>query len=218
MALEELFQFLAQAAPHLKLVLVMDRWFASDKLFQLFTQYGVYFISRTKSDKRVQLPWDPSWWRVPIQEISLTETDITYRSHRLQLIRSDYNENMKDPEPWFLLTNLPEEITRRMVLNRYAERFEIEEAFKDVKWLQRLEWQQVRKPEVIRTLLLFVFLGWWLTWRYIATAAQALAPQKQLNPKKRLSWFRLSWEYLQRLLRTPLLPPQPVALRGGVKK
>jgi hypothetical protein len=37
---------------------------------------------------------------------------------------------MKDPEPWFLLTNLPSEgeaaVTRRQVLNRYTERFEIE--------------------------------------------------------------------------------------------
>lgn len=221
-ALEELFQFLSTNASDLNLVLVMDRWFASDKLFQLFEQYGVYFISRTKSDKRVQLPWDPSWWRIPIQEISLTETRVTYRSHKLRLVRSELRAGMKDPEPWFLLTNLPEEgsstVTRRQILNRYAERFEIEEAFKDVKWLQRLEWQRVKKPEVIRTLLLFVFLGWWLTWKYIAKEVQTLTPQKHIHPKKRLSWFRLSWEYLQRLLRTPLLPPQPVALRSGGKK
>jgi len=210
-ALEELFQFLAEQAPALQLVLVMDRWFASDKLFQLFASHGIYFIARTKSDKRVVLPWDPRWWRIPIQEISLPETKISYRSHRLRLVRSDYNDHMKDPEPWFLLTNLPDEITRCMVLNRYAERFEIEEAFKDVKWLQRLEWQRVRKPEVIRNLLLFVFLGWWLAWCYLAKEAQKLSPQKQLHPKKRLSWFRLTWEYLQRLLRTPLLPPIPVA-------
>lgn len=225
-ALEELFQLVSRAAPQLGLVLVMDRWFASDKLFQLFQQYGVYFIARTKSDKRVQLPWDPSWWRIPIQEISLPQTTVTYRSHKLRLIRSTYHEGMKDPEPWFLFTNLPEPstkgnsdgATRQQILNRYAERFEIEEAFKDVKWLQRLEWQQVRKPEVIRTLLLFVFLGWWLAWRYIATTAYQQTPQNKIHPKKRLSWFRLSWEYLQRLLRTPLLPPQPVALRSGGKK
>jgi len=66
-ALEELFMVLASVAPELKLVLVMDRWFASDKLFQLFTKYGIYFIARTKSDKRVQLPGiqaggeRPSW-------------------------------------------------------------------------------------------------------------------------------------------------------------
>jgi hypothetical protein len=102
-----------------------------------------------------------------------------------------------------------------MILNRYTERFEIEEAFKDVKWLQRLEWQRIRKPTVIRSLLLFVFLGWWLAWRYVR---KDLPTQTKLHPKKRLSWFRLAWEYLQRLLRTPLLPPVPVALSNGEKK
>ncbi len=214
-ALEELLVFLRDTAPNLQLVLVMDRWFASDKLFTLFTEHGAYFISRTKGDKLVQLPWDPSWWKEPIHDISHEELPITYRAHQLRLVRSAFREDMKDPEPWFLLTNLPEEITRRMVLNRYAERFEIEEAFKDVKWLQRLEWQRVRKPEVIRSLLLFVFFGWWLLWRYAATEL----PKQKTNPKKRLSWFRQAWEYLQRLLRTPLLPPIPVAQlqRGGKK-
>jgi hypothetical protein len=135
------------------------------------------------------------------------------------LIRYELRAGMKDPEPWFLLTNLPDEITRRQVLNRYAERFEIEEAFKDMKWLQRLEWQRVRKPEVIRTLLLFVFLGWWLTWRYVANTLSKEIPQTKLHPKKRLSWFRQAWEYLQRLLRKPLLPQQQAAaLRGGGRK
>ncbi len=215
-ALEELFIFLTENAPQLRLVLVMDRWFASDTLFKLFTSYGSYFIARTKSDKRVQLPWDPSWWRIPIQEISPLETGVTYRGHKLRLIRSEMKADMKDPEPWFLLTNLPEAITRRQILNRYAERFEIEEAFKDVKWLQRLEWQRVRKPEVIRTLVLFVFVGWWLAWRYIVPVVAKEAPQVKLHPKKRLSWFRQAWEYLQRLLRTPLMPH--AALQIGGKK
>jgi hypothetical protein len=214
-ALEELFQFLAEHAPQLELVLVMDRWFASDTLFNLFSEHGVSFIARTKSDKLVQLPWDPSWWKEPIHDISHPELPITYHGHQLRLVRSNYQEDMKDPEPWFLLTNLPEKVTRRQILNRYAERFEIEEAFKDVKWLQRLKWQRVKKPEVIRNLLLFVFLGWWLLWRY----ATKELPKQQSNPKKRLSWFKQAWEYLQRLLRTPLLPPIPVAQlqRGGKK-
>lgn len=198
-ALEELFIFLANNAPRLKLVLVMDRWFASDTLFQLFREYGIYFITRTKSDKRVQLPWDPSWWRIPIQEVSLLETMVTYRSHKLRLIRSEMKPDMKDDEPWFLLTNLPDDITRRQILNRYAERFEIEEAFKDIKWLNRLEWQRVRKPEVIRSLLLFVFLGWWLLWRYTAVPTTS-----KVHPKKRLSWFRQAWEQLQTMLQAPL--------------
>lgn len=210
-ALEALLVALATIAPKLKLVLVMDRWFASDKLFELFAQFdGAYFIARTKSDKRVRLPWDPSWWRTPILEVSQVELPITYRAHKLRLVRSELLPSMKDPEPWFLLTNLPEEVTRRQLLNRYSERFEIEEAFKDLKWLNRLEWQRVRKPEVIHSLLLFVFFGWWLLWRYVAPTVIRQASQKKLHPKKRLSWFRLSWEYSQRLLRTPLLPPTAV--------
>lgn len=215
-ALEVLLTTVGKLAPDLKLVFVMDRWFASDKLFKLFTKYQAYFIARTKSDKKIVLPWDPSWWRTPIQEVSHLELSITYRTHKLRLIRSELRKGMKDPEPWFLLTNLPEEITKTMVLHRYAERFEIEEAFKDIKWLQRLEWQRIKKPEVIRSLLLFTFLGWWLLWRYVTPTVTAAASQSKLHPKKRLSWFRQAWEYLQRLLRTPLLP-QPALQRGGKK-
>jgi len=200
-SLGELLATLKVMAPELKLVLVMDRWFASDTLFKLFHEHGVYFIARTKSNKRIQLPWDPSWWRIPISEISLLETMVTYRSHKLRLIRSVIKPGMKDDEPWFLLSNLPEEITRRQALNRYAERFEIEESFKDIKWLNRLEWQRVKKPEVMHSLLLFVCLGWWLLWQY---GAKSL-PNSKLHPKKQLSWFRLMWEQLQSLLQVPIL-------------
>jgi len=216
-ALEVLFTELAIVAPGLKLVVVMDRWFASDTLFKLFTEHQIYFIARTKGDKLIQLPWDPSWWREPLGDISQKELLVTYRSHRLRFVRSDFRDSMKGEEPWLLLTNLPEEITRTMVLHRYAERFEIEEAFKDVKWLQRLKWQRVKKPEVIRSLLLFVFLGWWLLWRYVVPVTTREAPQAMLHPKRQLSWFRQAWEYLQRLLRTSLLPPTAV-LQRGVKK
>ncbi len=192
-ALETLFTELPVMAPGLKLVLVMDRWFASDKLFNLLDGYGIYFIARTKSDKKIVLPWDPSWWRTPIMEVSHIELTVTYRKHKLRLIRSKLKANMKDPEPWFLLTNLPDEISHRQVVNRYKERFEIEEVFKDIKWLQRLEWQQIKKPEVIRSLLLFVFLGWWLLWRHSVKEIN----QNKTHPKKRISWFRQAWEKFQ---------------------
>lgn len=225
-ALEQLLNLLAEVSPNLKLVLAMDRWFASNKLFTLITDHGQYFIARTKSDKKVQTPWDQYFQRSPIREVSPLETHITYRQHQLRLIRSELKPNMKDPEPWFLLTNLPntqhkgdaDGVTRCQLLHRYAERFEIEEAFKDVKWLQRLEWQYVRKPEVIRSLLLFVFLGWWILWRYITPMLNRHTSQKKPHPKKRLSWFRQAWEELQRLLRTPLLPDEPAGLQRGGEK
>ena len=210
-ALEELFGVLEHIAGRMQLVLVMDRWFASDRLFALFEVYGIQFIARTKGDKLVQLPWDPSWRKEPIADISHEELDITYHKHKLRLIRSDYKEGMKGAEPWFLLTNIPDRdraypesigLTRRQILNRYAERFEIEEAFKDIKWLNRLNWQSIRKPTAIRNLLLFVLLGWWLLWRYYDTRTYRM--NAKVHPKKRLSWYRLAWEQVQTMLQAQL--------------
>lgn len=77
-ALEELFGLLTEISPNLKLVLVMDRWFASDRLISLISDQGYYFIARSKGDKLVQLPYDPSWWREPLGDISSEELPITY--------------------------------------------------------------------------------------------------------------------------------------------
>lgn len=200
-ALEELFGLLKEISPNLKLVLVMDRWFASEKLMSLILRHKHYFIARSKGDKLVQLPYDPSWWREPLGDISSQELPVTYRGQKLRFVRSDFRDGMKGDEPWFLLTNLPEDISRRQILNRYAERFEIEEAFKDLKWLQRLEWQQIKKPEVIESLLHFVFLGWWLLWRLEGKDL----PKREKQDKHHISWFRRSWEKLQLLSRPPEL-------------
>ena len=208
-ALEELFVLLHELAPSLKLVLVMDRWFAADKLFALIAGHGYYFIARTKSDKHVKTPWDQYWQRSPIREISPPEAVVQYRDHILRLIRSELRPGMKDPEPWFLLTNLPtaskkgatDGCTRQQLLHRYAERFEIEEAFKDLKWLQRLEWQRVKKTATIRSLLLFTFLGWWLLWRHVARKL----PVETVHAKKQLSWFRAAWEQVQTATQVCLL-------------
>jgi len=218
-ALEQLFVQLLNINPELRLVLVMDRWFASKKLFDLFDKYTVYFIARTKSDKGVRLPWDTSWQRTKILEVSLEEVDIVYCKHELRLIRSTYDEDRRketDTEPWFLMTNLPtptqkgssDGFTRQQALNRYKERFEIEEAFKDIKWLNRLEWQQIRKPEHIRCLLLFVFFGRWLLWWVVVPLLHKNnGRQSRVHPKKLLSWFREAWEYLCKLRIPPIVLP-----------
>lgn len=217
-ALEQLFIKLPAVNPSLKLVLVMDRWFASHRLFNLFEKHHIYFIARTKSNRNIRLPWDTSWQRTKILEVSHEEIEIVYCKQVLRLIRSTYNEDARketDTEPWFLMTNLPcptnkgsnNGFTRRQILNRYAERFEIEEAFKDIKWLNRLEWQQIRRPDVIRSLLTFVFFGRWLIWWVVVPELrhQKRIGGRKTHPKKRLSWFRESWEYLERLCRVDIL-------------
>jgi hypothetical protein len=174
-----------------QLVLVMDRWFCGPKLFKLISVAGWYLICRAKYDRRVIVPWEHK--SIPVGEISHWELNIEYRAMSLRMVRSNLRSGMKEPEPWFLLTNLPNKISRRKIINRYAQRFEIEEAFKDIKWLNRLEWQRIRKPAVMRLLLLFVFLGWWLLWWQVIKQS----PGSRVHPKKRLSWFRQAWERLQ---------------------
>jgi hypothetical protein len=214
--LERLFIRLPAINPDLKLVLVMDRWFASRRLFNLFSAHGIYFIARTKSDKKIRLPWDTSWQRTKILEVSHEEVEIVYCGHELRLIRSTYDEDKRketDTEPWFLMTNLPppshkgatDGFSRQQMLNRYTERFEIEEAFKDIKWLNRLEWQQIKKPEVIYALLIFVFFGRWLIWW--ATPQKEHMARLGTHHKKRLSWFRVAWEHLERIRCVDILVP-----------
>ena len=209
--LGQLFVKVSAINPDLKLVLVMDRWFASRRLFNLFAKHNIYFIARTKSDKKIRLPWDTSWQRTPILEVSHEEVEIIYCKHKLRLIRSTYDESKRskaDSEPWFLLTNLPapkhkgdnQGFSRQQILNRYKERFEIEEAFKDIKWLNRLEWQQIKKPEVIHSLLTFVFLGRWLMWWIIVPKLRLFSKHRaRTSPKKKLSWFKEAWEFLEKL-------------------
>ncbi|MEK7153876.1 MAG: transposase [Patescibacteria group bacterium] len=205
-----------------KLVLVMDRWFCGPKLFELIIKHHWYFIARAKYDRRVWVPWEERC-SIPIGEISHYETVCWYHRRELRMIRSELKPGMKQEQPWFLLTNLPRvgqyAASRVQVLHRYEERFEIEEAFKDVKWLQRLEWQRARKVESMQVLLLFTFFGWWLAWicfRHDQTLQQRRA---RAHPKQRLSWFRTYWEALHQLfwpdsLRFTALQPLPRRIRA----
>jgi Transposase DDE domain len=188
-----------------RIVLTMDRWFASPQLFQFLDSYHVGFICRTKSDLPLMVPWDP-FSTVPAGQISHEELTVSYADMDLRFVRSDYHEGMKQKEPWFLLTNITEEkLSRRQVVNYYAKRFEIEEFFKDIKWIQRYEWHQIRKKAVMQVILSFAFLGWWLLYDCLATVVRASRTRNLKRQRDRLSWFRSCWEAVQRELRQPLL-------------
>lgn len=179
-----------------KLVLVMDRWFCGQKLFDLISSCGWYFICRAKYSRRVHVPWERK--SIPIGEISHYELPIEYKGMNLRMVRSNIKPGMKEDEPWFLLTNLPASIASRIqIIHRYAERFEIEESFKDMKWLQRFKWQQIKKTGVIKAVLFFIFFGWWLFWLLSKDLTkQELNPP---NPKHQLSWFRIVSEKIHHL-------------------
>lgn len=67
----------------------------------------------------------------------------------------------KAHEPWYVLTN-DLSLSAGAVTTIYYHRFEIEEVFKDAKYLFGLETIQFKLPERLATVLWFVCLGFWL--------------------------------------------------------
>lgn len=94
-------------------------------------------------------------------------------------------------------------LTRQQILRTYAKRFEIEEHFKDIKWIEGYEWHRIRKLSVARTVFMFVFFGWWLLLKAYGMTTEHPDARK-IHPKKRLSWFRTIWEYWLRLRLQPV--------------
>lgn len=187
-----------------RVVVVMDRWFAIPDLLEWLDHEHLGFVVRLKQNTSVGVPWVEPYKTVPVGEVSLPDTPITYHGHDWRLVRSDLRTGMKSEEPWFLLTNIPtRKLSRQQVLRTYAKRFEIEEHFKDIKWIEGYEWHKMKKLIVARTVFMFVFFGWWLLLRAYGTATNH--PQtRKTHPKKKLSWFRAIWEYWQRLRSQPL--------------
>jgi hypothetical protein len=187
-----------------RVVVVMDRWFAIPDLLAWLDHEHLGFVVRLKQDTPVGVPWVEPYLTTTAGEVSLPDTPVTYHSHDWRLVRSDLRPGMKSEEPWFLLTNIPaSKLTRQQVLRTYAKRFEIEEHFKDIKWIEKYEWHQMRKLQTARTVFMFVFFGWWLLLKAYGTAVNHPETRKT-HPKKCLSWFRTIWEYWQRLRSQPL--------------
>jgi len=187
-----------------RLEIVMDRWFAIPDLLQWIDDQGLNFIVRIKADTPLVVPWIEPHRTIPAGEISHTETPVTYYGRDWRFVRSDFRPNMKEKEPWYLLTNMrPEKRTRQQILRSYAKRFELEEYFRDVKWIEGYEWHQIRHLKVIRTVFAFVFLGWWLLLRAYGENKDHPAT-RYIHSKKRLSWFRTAWEDWHRLQMKPL--------------
>lgn len=177
-----------------RLVVVMDRWFDIPDLLTWLDDNGLKFVVRLKSNTPLGVPWVEPQLTTTTMEVSLPDTPVTYHGHDWRLVRSDYRPTMKQTEPWFLLTNVPvTKFTRQQILRTYAKRFEIEEYFKDVKWVEGYEWHRIKQLSVARTVFAFVFLGWWLLLRSYRSVAAS-----PTHPKKQLSWFRTIWEYWQK--------------------
>lgn len=129
------------------------------------------------------------------------DTRITLFGYAMRLIVSATPPTQKNPKKqqntqrWYILTN-DMQSSREEVLTIYATRFEIEEAFKDYKHIQKLKALRIKTKETFTMLLWFATMAFWIAWWTKGTRQE-----KKIHPKKRRSFFRIFWEELQRCLR-----------------
>lgn len=184
-----------------RVVIAADRWFASPRLLRYLDESKVKFVIRIRSNIGVEVPWDEDLQK--IYEIAQDDCQITHAQLRLRLIVSKWDKKMKQEEPWFLITN-DSSSTRQQIINIYKRRFEIEEMFKDMKWILDYEWQQIQKPEVLEIIMWFVTIGWWIMQDVLAVEVRKSRSRK-INPHKRLSYFACIQERLVQSMWPPEL-------------
>lgn len=176
-------------APHL----VFDRGFESPYLIPFLMEEKIPFTMRFRKDKHVlyckkeiplyNLPWFASD----------TSVDV-YPRVSLRVIRSEQKPLLE--EPWYLMTN-DYQSTREKVIARYYFRFEIEETFKDIKYIFDLKKFYLIKTQQTFTLLLwFYVLSVWLSFLLEGTI-QYLIQRVTQKKRKKLSVVRQFAEAIQ---------------------
>lgn len=124
---------------------------------------------------------------------ALESNDVRVGAYGLRLRLVTSNKPKNGNEPWYLITNDPRS-SWRTVVKYYYFRFEIEEFFKDAKWLQGLEHAYFQKVESVTTLLWFVLLGWWC-FAYIFPSLHEFSLR---HLHDRISFVRRMFETMQR--------------------
>jgi len=186
--------------------LAMDRGFACPHILKHLATQRHFFVTRVKSMKQFR-NWQNRTFKA--KNTSKADQRITGYTTQLRLVVSDDPGNGN--EPWYLVTN-DVVSTREGIITDYYYRFEIEEFFKDAKWLQGLEHLQVKKIQSMSIVLWFVILGWWC----IALLKRNTPVVQGHHVHDKLSYPRL---IMEALLREQLAVVQEhlMVCRGGVK-
>lgn len=178
--------------------LVMDRGFACPHILKHLCQQSHLFVVRVKGIKEF-LNWQNRVFKA--RNTHKNDQIIRGYNHRLRLVVSDKLKGMK--EPWYLVTN-DFTSTREEIVTDYYHRFEIEEFFKDAKWLLGLEWVRFLKAHSMAVVLWFVILGLWF-WHTSAAGKQspdwknhhAVSFNRYLYEAMQREKNLLVWQYLR---------------------
>lgn len=187
-----------------KLLVTADRGFGRATLFQFLQKKAVLFVIRVKGDvtittnkgKRILLRTrgktlkenKPVWY----EKISY-RGDGKVTGVNLACVVAPPKDEGAELDPWFLVTNLRKKET---AIQRYHDRFHIEEWFKDMKHPLGIAKLQIRNLMRVRRLLWVCTIAYGIT-MLIGTAAKRLtAVQDQLitGGRKAASriWFALN--------------------------
>jgi hypothetical protein len=199
-----LINLVKEADPAKKLLLTADRGFGRATLFRFLQKKNVLFAIRVKGDVTIITKKGKRYFLRSIGKTLKENTPvwygkIAYRGDgkatgvNLACVVAPLKDEGADPDPWFLVTNLRKKET---TVQRYANRFHIEEWFKDMKHQLGIAKLQTRNLMRVRRLLWVSSIAYGIT-MLIGTAAKRLtAVQDQLitGGKKVASriWFALN--------------------------
>jgi len=187
--------------------LVMDRGFACPSIIKHLAKHSHLFIVRIKAGKKLTNKEKELLFLAKETNIN-DQLVIVYDGLSLRLITSD--ETPEHPDRWYLITNDFTE-KRDEVIADYYHRFEIEEFFKDAKWLAGLEWVRPNKTMSLAVVLWFVILGmWFINW---------LRKTKiDWKNNHEISIVRYVYETIQRETQFLVLKSLGIKLAGGLRE
>lgn len=177
--LANLINLTAEAFPQKKLLLTADRGFGRASLIQFLLKKQILFVLRVRGD--VTIKTYPGK-RITLRVLGKTLTEhipvwleqITYRGDEvvtginLAAVVAPPKQKDKDPDPWFLITNLRKAET---TIARYHERFSIEEWFKDLKHQLGIAQLQTQNLMRVRRMLFVASVSYGLS-MLIGTVAE----------------------------------------------
>ena len=143
-----------------KLILVADRGFGRATFIQFLKAKNILFVVRVKSKvwikvgrktdillKRLYLKPKTRYW---FKNITFREDGIVAGINMAAVVVLP-KDPFKDPDPWFLVTNLRKAQT---TINAYTKRFQIEEWFRDLKHELGIANLQTKNLKRVRRLIL----------------------------------------------------------------
>lgn len=202
--LARLINLVGQASPAKKLLVTADRGFGRATLFQFLQKKQILFVIRVKRDVTITTKKGKRYLLGSIgkklkQNKPVWYEKITYRGDgkvtgiNLTCVVAPPKEKEADPDPWFLITNLRKKET---AIQRYHDRFHIEEWFKDMKHQLGIAKLQTRSLMRVRRLLWVSAVAYGITMLIGTVAKRLTAVQDKLitGGKKVASriWFALN--------------------------